>query len=242
MRTPSFSSVLSSAVNSRSVTHQSQASLLHSTSTDCGISFRDFRLPVSSEEDAWDYVSLVSHIHLHIHTLILCVPVTPLRKLPLTLPSRVSPWNQQRPASGFLATARSQCGTPCSHAKGPKQVTFWWDACFLCSTERTIRLLLNLGFPCWLMNKHFHDFFISSTAIKGWSLELFPHSIFFFFVLPSQTALESNHAHLFQMEIILHLQDTNPSACVDRSSLWVSLLALSIYFHSNQLSLKTHKT
>lgn len=65
---------------------------------------------------------------------------------------------------------------------------------------------------------------------------------FFFFVLPSQTALESNSAHLFQMEIILRLQDTNPSECVDRSSLWVSLLVLSIYFHLNQLSLKTHKT
>lgn len=136
------------------------------------------------------------------------------------------------------------CSTACPLSQGTKQVTFWWDACFLCSTERTIRLLLNLGFPCWLMKKYFHDFFISFTVIKGWSLELSPPPLFFFFffVLPSQTALESNHAHLFQMEIILRLQDTNPSECVDRSSLWVSLLVLSIYFHLNQLSLKTHKT
>lgn len=132
------------------------------------------------------------------------------------------------------------CCTACLLSQGTKLVTFWCDACFLCSTERTIRLLLNLGFPCWLMKKHFHEFFISFTAIKGWSLELF--SLYFFFVLPSQTALESNHAHLFQMEIILRLQDMNPSECVDRSSLWVSLLAPSIYFHLNQLSLKTHKT
>lgn len=72
------------------------------------------------------------------------------------------------------------CGTACPLSQGTKQVTFWWDACFLCSTERTIRLLLNLGFPCWLMKKHFHDFFISFTAIKGWSLELSPPLFFSF--------------------------------------------------------------
>lgn len=150
-----------------------------------------------------------------------------------------SPWNQQRPVTVFLAAALF-C-TACLLSQGTKLVSFWCDACFLCSIERTIRLLLNLGFPCWLMKKHFHEFFISFTAIKGWSLELFS-LYFFFFVLPSQTALENNHAHLFQMEIILRLQDMNPSECVDRSSLWVSLLAPSIYFHLNQLSLKTHKT
>lgn len=119
--------------------------------------------------------------------------------------------------------------------------TFWWDACFPCSTERTLRLLLEPRFPMLAHEKTFpwllYFFYCHQRLILG---AFSPSN--FFFVLPSQTALESNHAHLFQMEIILHLQDTNPLECVDRSSLWVSLLALSIYFHLNQLSLKTHKT
>lgn len=187
------------------------------------------------------HVTLLPLTGLWIDTpLYCCVLLMPFRKLPLCLFTSLT-LKSAETTKCFHATAIFLYST--ALCQGTKQVTCWWEACFLCSTERTIRLLLNLGFPCWLTKKHFHDFFISFTAIKGWSLEFFPSLYFnFFFVLPSQTALESKHAHLFQMEIILRLRDMNPSECVDRSSLWVSLLVLSIYFHLNQLSLKTHKT
>lgn len=165
--------VLSSAVN-YAQTHQSQTCHLHSESTQCGISFHYLKLPLSSMEDEWEVCYFIFPTSACMYTFILSV-----------LPGNCfcdcslgSPCNQQRPVTVFLAAALF-C-TACLLSQGTKLVSFWCDAFFLCSTERTIRLLLNLGFPCWLMKKHFHEFFISFTAIKGWSLELF--SLYFFFL------------------------------------------------------------
>lgn len=168
------------------------------------------------------YVTLLSHICLYMYLYIVycCVPVMPFRKLPLRLFLHFSHLEISR--GQYVASLLLPFFVQYSLSSFPShKAGYFLMGCLLPLFYRTKqpRLLPNLGFPCWLMKKHFHDFFISFTAIKGRSLELFLPSIFFFFVLPSQTTLESNHAHLFQMEIILRLQDTNPSECVDRSSL-----------------------
>lgn len=199
-------------------------------------------IPLLRMENEWDVrYSMIPHLLVYI-PLHCCVPVMPFRKLLWRLFLHYS-HPEQGPVCGFLAAAlfcvvqlvlfpKEQSrllshGTPASFVLQKEQWGCSWTWVSHAGSWKNISI----------------TFFISFTAIKGWSLELSPSlPLFLFFVLPSKTALESNHAHLFQMEIILRLQDTNPLECVDRSSLWVSLLALSIYFHLNQLSLKAHKT
>lgn len=165
MTTPVFSLVLSPAVNYAQlhISHRLpifiphlQIVVYHSITSKC--LFLQYKMSKM-------YITLLSHLYLYTALLQSCLSGNCLCDTSfssITLKSaEASMW--------LHCYCPFLCSTACPLSEKYKAGYLLSDGmpASLVLLKEHLGCSLSLGFPCWLMKKHFHDFFISFTAIKG---------------------------------------------------------------------------